>query len=186
MRKSTIDPIRDYSSTIVYEHKLDESVMHNKSDPAPFKKPEEIDVFDGLSASVKINYLVAMASNLSPMTNIGAKALGNTSIQEMRAIGLLVRLGPQTASKLAKLSRQDPANVSRTINKLVQRELVVKIPNPEHKRSPFIWVTNGGMSYYEQVAPLMVEKADQYVENFSEEEKSTLVALLERYIANAS
>ena len=159
--------------------------MPEKSDPAPLKKPSSLDVFDGLSPSLKINYLVAMASNLSPTDKVRDKNFENSSIQELRAIGLLVRLGPQTASRLARLSRQDRANVSRTIKKLVEKDLGVKIANPEHKRSPLIWVTNGGMEYYKKLEPQLKSKSEQYVADFSEDDKEKLIDLLERYIANA-
>ena len=159
--------------------------MPKKSDSAPLTKPSTLDVFEGLSSSLKINYLVAMASNLSPTDKVNDKEFKNSSIQELRAIGLLVRLGPQTASRLARLSRQDRANVSRTIKKLVEKKLVEKIENPEHKRSPLIWVTSGGMDFYKKLEPQLKSKSEQYVEDFSNEEKDMLITLLERYIANA-
>ena len=159
--------------------------MKEKYSPKPLHDISGADVFAGLSLPLKINHLVAMASNLSPTDKVRGVEYQQTSIQELRAIGLLKRLGPQTASSLAHMSLQDRANVSRTIQKLVQRNLVVKLDNPKNKRSPLICLTNKAIELYTNLEPQLVAKADQYVEDFTDEEKELLVKLLERYIFNA-
>ena len=159
--------------------------MAEKNTHLPVNNPSVADVFEGLSLPLRINYLVAMASNLSPTDKVRDAQHPQTSIQELRAIGLLNRLGPQSASSLARVSLQDRANVSRTIKKLVENDLVVKLDNPDNKRSPLICATDKAIELYKNLEPQLISKADQYVEDFTEEERESLIKLLERYIANA-
>ena len=159
--------------------------MTKDSDPAPLSTAYSGDFFDGLDDSMSINYLVAMASNLSPIASTAEKASSGSSVQEIRALGALVRLGPQTLSDLARLTRQDPANVSRTVAKLVDKALVLRMSNPEHKGSAYIWVTMGGLKLYEAMKPLMEARARHYTSGFSQAEKQQLQDLLKRYIEGA-
>ena len=78
--------------------------MAEKNTHLPVNNPSVADVFAGLSLPLRINYLVAMASNLSPTDKVRDAQHLQTSIQELRAIGLLNRLGPQSASSLARVS----------------------------------------------------------------------------------
>ncbi len=159
--------------------------MANDADPAPLEPAYSGDFFDGLDDSMSINYLVAMASNLSPVASTAEKAVSGSSVQEIRALGALVRLGPQTLSDLARLTRQDPANVSRTVAKLVDKALVLRMSNPKHKGSAYIWVTVGGLRIYNEMKPLIEARAHQYTSGFSQAEKQQLQDLLRRYIEGA-
>ncbi|MBN7797386.1 MarR family winged helix-turn-helix transcriptional regulator [Parahaliea mediterranea] len=160
--------------------------MNDMHQPAPVEIPKKVDFFEGLSTSLKINYLIAIASNLTPVLKNDSKNFKYISIQELRCLSVIVRLGPQTLSQLAKASRQNTANVSRTTTKLLHKKLLVKISNPEHKRSYFLWVTNSGLDLYNTFRPEIESRAEQYTLNFTEKDKEQLCLLLQRYIENAT
>ena len=77
------------------------------------------------------------------------------------------------------------ANVSRIVAKLVDNALVVRMNNPGHRSSTFIWVTTGGLKLYEEMNPMMEARARQCTSGFSRAEKQRLQDLLKRYFEAA-
>ncbi len=139
------------------------------------------DLTDGMAPEVHISYQITIAANLM--------AFGSSSrnfrqfgldVGEWRVIATLPWTGPLTARKIVEIVGQDKANVSRSIAKLSEKQLIVKMPNPGHKRSPFIWLTRAGLKLYKRIVPVFTEQAEMFCASLTEKEKATLCRLLDK------
>ncbi|WP_158629939.1 MarR family winged helix-turn-helix transcriptional regulator [Cohnella sp. AR92] len=87
---------------------------------------------------------------------------------------------------LAVRVSKDQTNVTRILDQLERKGLVVRQVNPEDRRSYLPRVTEMGRSVYEAVAPLEEEAVSLVTEDLSPSELSALKELLNRIAANAS
>jgi len=136
---------------------------------------------EGMAPAVHISYQVTIVANLMAFGNStrNFKQFG-LNIREWRVIALIGQLGPLTASQIVEEIVQDKANISRAISRLDNLELVVKLPNPKHKRSPIIWMTKEGMNLYESIVPEFNHQATMFCASLTDTEEKTLCRLLDK------
>lgn len=142
------------------------------------------DAFTGLKTDMKINHLVAMAANVSLIAPISGGETQGLNSREIRSLGLIYRLGPKTVRQLARVSDQDPANVSRSMTMLLDKGLIVKSDNPKHRQSQVISLTSTGEKLYNRLRLKIEERATALLGDFTNEDKDDFVRLLERYLHN--
>ena len=153
-----------------------------KAAPRP-SVPE--DAFTGLNMDMKINHLVAMAANVSLIAPLSGGSTQGLNSREIRSLGLIYRLGPKTVRQLARVSDQDPANVSRSMTMLLEKGLILKSDNPKHRQSQVISLTSTGEKLYNRLRLKIEERATALLGAFTDEDKDNFVRLLKRYLHNA-
>ena len=142
------------------------------------------DAFTGLKTDMKINHLVAMAANMSLIAPLSGGGTQGLNSREIRSLGLIYRLGPKTVRQLARVSDQDPANVSRSMTMLLEKGLILKSDNPKHRQSQVISLTSAGEKLYNRLRLKIEERATALLGDFTDEDKDAFVRLLERYLHN--
>jgi DNA-binding MarR family transcriptional regulator len=155
--------------------------ISNPNQPAPLPKVKREHLTEGMSPVSHISYQITIAANLMAFgsSTRNFKEFG-LNVGEWRIIGLLGQMGPVTASQIVELLTQDKASISRSITALDSRQLVVKMPNPKHKRSPYIWMTHAGLNLYRSIVPVFTEQAEKFCAGLTREEQITFCALLDK------
>ena len=139
------------------------------------------DLTTGMTPEIHISYQITIAANLMAFGSSASnfKQFG-LNVGEWRILAVLPRTGPLTAHQIVEIVGQDKANVSRSIAGLSEKRLIVKIPNPRHKRSPFVWLTHGGSELYQRIVPVFTEQAEMFCAVLTDKEKTTLCRLLDK------
>jgi DNA-binding MarR family transcriptional regulator len=82
-------------------------------------------------------------------------------------------------------TRATSANVTYLIDGLVGEGLVERVQDEEDRRFSYVRLTPAGEELAAQLVPIMVEFMNGALEGFTEEEKSTLIRLLEKLRRNS-
>jgi DNA-binding MarR family transcriptional regulator len=151
--------------------------------PVPDIRGEELT--DGMAPEIHISYQITIAANLMAFgsSTRNFKQFG-LNVGEWRILAALPRTGPLTAGQIVEIVGQDKANVSRSIAGLSEKQLIIKTPNPSHKRSPIIWLTHAGQELYKRIVPVFTEQAEMFCAVLTQKEKVTLCRLLDKLKAH--
>lgn len=148
---------------------------------APLPPTKISPITEGMPPEIHISYQITIVANLMAFGG-STKNMQQFGInfREWRVFGTIGRMGPLTASDIVNLSHQDKATISRAITELSQKELVAKLPNRKHKRSPLIWFTEEGKALYDRIVPTFSLQAELFTEVLSKSEKKQLCELLDK------
>jgi DNA-binding MarR family transcriptional regulator len=141
----------------------------------------------GMAQEIHISYQITIAANLMAFgsSTRNFKQFG-LNVGEWRILAALPRTGPLTAGQIVEIVGQDKANVSRSLTGLSEKQLIVKMPNPKHKRSPIIWLTHAGLELYEHIVPVFTEQAEMFCAVLTKKEKDSLCRLLDKLKDNTA
>ena len=89
-----------------------------------------------------------------------------------------------SASGLCKSISYDPGAMTRMIDRLQQKGLLRRVPNPEDRRAMNLELTVAGKALYPQLVAAKDRVQAQFLRGFSEEEAQLLETLLRRMLAN--
>jgi DNA-binding MarR family transcriptional regulator len=183
----TCQQIHSYIVKIIYWALIDEGLTLKKTHtkPAAFPHSPRENLTDDLSAPVHISYVVTLVANLMAFGGSSAnfKRFG-VNIREWRVLGTLGVMGPVTASRIVEVVHQDKANISRAIAELAKKDLVVKLPNTQHKSSPLIWMSEAGAELYKRIVPVFTQQAESFTSVLSNKEQKQLCHLLDKLNAH--
>lgn len=102
---------------------------------------------------------------------------------------VLARLGEEdgiSQKDLAFRVSKDQTNVTRILDQLERKGLIVRKPNPEDRRSYLPFVTEEGRRLYEKLVPIEEEVVAAVTAGISPEETDALIKLLARIADNAA
>jgi len=89
-----------------------------------------------------------------------------------------------SASVLCKSISYDPGAMTRMIDRLQQKGLVRRVPNPGDRRAMNLEITAAGRALYPQLMAAKEAVQSQFLLGFSKEEVRTLENLLNRMLEN--
>ena len=136
---------------------------------------------DGFRTPVKINYLVAVVANLLAFggSKENINKFGLTVVQ-LRIIGFIWQMGPQTLSDISQNIHHDRSTLSRSAAALEKQGLIIREPNRRHKKSPFLCLSDKGKSIMEEINPAYRKRAEKLTSVLTNKEQEQLVHLLEK------
>jgi MarR family transcriptional regulator, transcriptional regulator for hemolysin len=83
-------------------------------------------------------------------------------------------------NELAKTTNRDPASITRTLDILQKKGLIIREAIPDNRRQYNIKLTKGGSYFVLQNMPFVNEMRNKSIKGFSKEEVKQLIALLNR------
>jgi len=86
--------------------------------------------------------------------------------------------------ELAARSLKDQAALTRTLDKLQNRGLIIRQVSPSDRRAFLIFLTDEGKELRKKIEPIAIECLEAAVKGFTSGEISTLKTLLRRVTAN--
>ena len=89
-----------------------------------------------------------------------------------------------SASRLCKNISYDPGAMTRMIDRLQQKGLIRRIPNPEDRRATNLELTAAGRALYPQLLAAKETVAAQFLRGFGADEVRLLEKLLNRLLDN--
>jgi len=102
---------------------------------------------------------------------------------EMSAIDTLGKYGPLTMGELSRRSFFSPANTTRTVKSLVDRDLVSRQRSQSSDREVNVSLTENGMMIFRKSYPQMVHDVNEILASkLNEKERQTFASLLAKLI----
>ncbi len=89
-----------------------------------------------------------------------------------------------SASALCKSISYDPGAMTRMIDRLQEKGLIRRVPNPEDRRATNLELTAAGRALYPQLLVAKETVQAQFLRGFSRSELRTLEILLNRLLGN--
>jgi MarR family transcriptional regulator, multiple antibiotic resistance protein MarR len=89
-----------------------------------------------------------------------------------------------SAARLCKSISYDPGAMTRMIDRLEQKGLIRRTPNPEDRRAMNLEMTSAGRALYPQLLAAKESVQAQFLRGFSEDEVHVLEHLLNRMLGN--
>ncbi|WP_322903699.1 MarR family winged helix-turn-helix transcriptional regulator [Paenibacillus campi] len=90
----------------------------------------------------------------------------------------------QTQNRLARLSRKDQPSVSRLIDNMIRRGMVIRVPHPDDRRTNLIYLTDYCRSIVDDLAAKAYQTIEEIFKGFSSEEREFTVKMIDRIIKN--
>ncbi len=104
--------------------------------------------------------------------------------EQWSVISLLFHKGPMPQNGIGELLFMDKVSVSRTVERLEKRKLVVQDVPGNDKRMRIVELTPSGTEMYRQLCPLAEKTISEALQNMKENEKRQLFDSLEKIKAN--
>lgn len=123
----------------------------------------------------RVELIDAMERELAPYDITAPQLIVLASVASQEA---------DSASALCKSISYDPGAMTRMIDRLEQKGLVRRIPNPEDRRTMSLEMTVAGKALYPQLLEVKERVQAQFLRGFSADEVRTLERLLTRVIDN--
>lgn len=89
-----------------------------------------------------------------------------------------------SAATLCKSISYDPGAMTRMIDRLEQKGLIRRTPNPEDRRATNLEITTAGSALYPQLLSAKENVQTQFLRGFSKDEVRQLEGLLNRMLEN--
>lgn len=103
---------------------------------------------------------------------------------QRRILIMLNELGPISQSELTQMLGIQPGSVSEVIIKLETAGYITRTPSEKDRRTTVVQLTEEGKVAAQQAAALRAERHAQMFDSLNDEEKETLLSLLEKLNAD--
>lgn len=90
----------------------------------------------------------------------------------------------QTQNRLARLSRKDQPSVSRLVDNMIRRGMVVRVPHPDDRRTNLIYLTDYCRSILDDLAVMASGTVEKVFDGFTSEEREMTTRFIDRIIKN--
>ena len=91
---------------------------------------------------------------------------------------------PPSPASICKVMSYDPGAMTRMVDRLEQKGLLRRVPNPTDRRATQLAVTAAGKALYPQLLAAKERVAKRFLQGFTEDEARQLEAFLNRALAN--
>ncbi len=105
---------------------------------------------------------------------------------QLRILIVLYHHEGLTQEALARELALDKTTVTRTLQKMVNKDLILKQPNPQDRRSHLIHLTQKAKDLSQSIHETKLKANERLAKNLTQDELDTLYALLLKIKANAA
>jgi DNA-binding MarR family transcriptional regulator len=131
------------------------------------------------------NRLLALATLLRRSASLLYRRELGLSHVEWRVLAMVGDQAPLTLGALTEILGLDKGQLSRSVTALVKRRILMRIPDPQDSREVHITLTPHGQETFEALVSLALERNRELVAGLSRADIATLLAALDRLLANA-
>lgn len=103
----------------------------------------------------------------------------NLGIPDWRVMAVLARFPGSSAQQLAEHTRMDKVAVSRSVSRLVERELLVRKLAADDRRRSSLYLSAAGEDIYARIVPLARDYEARLLQDISPERRALLDRLLD-------
>ncbi|WP_096704580.1 MarR family transcriptional regulator [Magnetospirillum sp. 15-1] len=101
------------------------------------------------------------------------------SLTAWRTLAILAQHEPTTAQNISRRSHIDKGWISRSVARLEERGLLLRVPNDKDNRSQLLSLTDAGRDLVARIAPLSRQRNEALLSVLSPEEAESFLRCLE-------
>lgn len=131
--------------------------------------------------SFRVNFIAHHFNQ--PIYDWIARAYGLTGPEHVVLYAIGLREGI-TAEDVAASSARPRNTLSRAVNRLLRRKLIVRVQDTGDRRRRLLYLTTGGQRVLDETVPALVAREEALLEALSVEERETLNYLMTKIILN--
>ncbi len=131
----------------------------------------------------EINHLVTKM-RLSTLQALRANNCNELTLEQYELLFALFQNNGVYQRQLSKLLLKDRPNITRMLNVLEKKKLVIRKSHKTNKRIQEVYITELGKQFVFQAAPIKNNQAEGFLAVFSEEELSNLQTLIGKMLKN--
>ncbi|WP_105172453.1 MarR family winged helix-turn-helix transcriptional regulator [Pseudoalteromonas sp. T1lg24] len=140
---------------------------------------------DALDLYQQVPYRIATASNLLVLDRDAyVKQITDLDTRAIRVLLNVGSYGPINAADIAYQTRLDPYSVTRAINGLLKKGLILASNDHQKSRSKLVEISDNGKPIYQKISDYMAKRCDAVLAGISKTEQATLMMLLEKIELN--
>lgn len=124
--------------------------------------------------------LARLVSELNRQSNRLLRQTGGLNVPEWRVVSLLGKGGEMNGRQLGSLARLDPGLLSRTLNGLEQRGLIVTTRRPDDRRAVWASLTPAGWDVEKATRPVMLARHERLMASLSSEQQAIILPLIDQ------
>ncbi|OBT15555.1 transcriptional regulator [Vibrio sp. UCD-FRSSP16_10] len=102
----------------------------------------------------------------------------------VRCLSFIRHRNQCTANDIVQQFSRDKAQVARIVKDMISKGWIIKTPNPNDKRSQQLFLTEQGVSLSDKIELAQYSIQNKMLENISEEELKTFVAVADKLSDN--
>ena len=126
-----------------------------------------------------------IANRVSSMLQHMYGELYDISVADWRIIAILGTHFPLSAKMLAELTAMDQVSISRAIDQLTNRKLVLRRVDPADRRRVALTLSKLGREIYDRVLPLLVAAETMLVAELSDDDGAALRRIMDHLVARS-
>ena len=141
-------------------------------------RQQAADAADGYELDVQIGFVLRRAHQRH--VAIFAECLSDFALtpQQFSALAKIRATGGVSQNRLGRLTAMDPATILGVVQRLSQRGLIERAPDPIDPRSTRLTLTEAGAELITEAIPHALEATDRTLSSLSPAQRKELVALL--------
>jgi DNA-binding MarR family transcriptional regulator len=124
--------------------------------------------------------LSALANRISQSLAVEYSERFNINVHEWRILAVLGEEGALSAVAITTRIAMGKVAVSRAVNSLIKKGLVIKDYGSKDQRSYELSLSNSGFTLYQQLVPIALAHEKRMMANLSLNERNDLLALLSK------
>ena len=165
--------------TAQVESPMPTSLPHRSADEPVCSQTLPLDEFLTFKLMALANALQTQVTRhyIAPVTPVG--------LTEWRLMGLLQQHGETHAGALARISLMDKAQISRSLQPLIDRRWVLRRPDPQHARRHLLSLSEEGKRNFEQVLRQARPFQAALLNALSAQEREALTAIIAKLMQAA-
>lgn len=130
-----------------------------------------------------INHLVTKV-RLAVLQGLRARGYDDLTLEQYELLFVLFLNNGVYQRQLSKLLLKDRANITRILNMLEKKKLVIRKSSQNNKKIQEVYITELGKQLVYQAAPVKNSTAEKFWAGFTEEELAELKRLIDKVHAN--
>lgn len=104
----------------------------------------------------------------------------NISFDQWLIVDLIGMQAGINQKTIVKVLYKEPASVSRMVNKLISKKLIVRSINPLDKKAYQLFLSNNGKTLFEKIKPAIDKEFKEIFTNIYERELNLVLNILDR------
>jgi DNA-binding MarR family transcriptional regulator len=150
-------------------------------------EPLELEIFDRV-IDTSIAYLVGRTSRaiIKRLTKKFADAGFDVSYEQWSILVHLYRKDGQTQQELSTVSVKDKAAITRLLNVLEKKNIVLRVPDRSDKRSKLVYLTHKAKSFRDDLMAMVMEMLVEAEQGISNDEMARCKSTLNKIFTNFS
>ena len=140
--------------------------------------PDELPGKSGYLLDEQIGFLLRRAHQRATSIFAGNFSALNLTPTQFTALAKIADHGEVSQNRLGRMTAMDPATMKGVIDRLLERGLITRRPDPDDRRRAILELTEAGLSLLQEAVPQGLLTTTETLDPLTAQERDAFLALL--------